>query len=450
MTVRNIKKNLAGAEDLLHGIGVETQSRGGAFYDMHKLDTYVPTYDVTEMQRSSLTFMRLYGTDTAYTDYRRNPIGTVGIPSDLGGVWEPISSANLPVCGNFTYGAYVFSSDCVVGYNNSFMQWNGALPKVVDAGSTPATSGGISPTAWIDRTDRADLTLRADLADAESTVSVAGVAAKDLAYKNGNSANEFNVAESFSESAAIPQSQLDRKLIAGIDKPEIIAHRGFSILYPENTMIAFESALKDGADGIECDLSVSSDGMVVICHDATIDRTSDGTGNIADLTYAQLLSYDFAAGTKYSGEQIPTLTQVVKLCKHLNKRCVLELKNLRSISDIDIIVQAIVDLDAEANCILISFTTSHLQYVRTLNNKIAVGQVFEGTVTDAFLNTVAALGNVYFSARYDITTEALSNSLRSRGITPMVWTIYKSDERKKQHDKGFRIITADLFMGDVL
>ena len=59
MTVRNIKKNLAGAEDLLHGIGVETQSRGGAFYDMHKLDTYVPTYDVTEMQRSSLTFMRL-------------------------------------------------------------------------------------------------------------------------------------------------------------------------------------------------------------------------------------------------------------------------------------------------------------------------------------------------------------------------------------------------------
>lgn len=152
MTVRNIKKNLAGAEDLLHGIGIESQSRGGSIYDMHKLDTYVPTYDVTEMQRSSLTFMRLYGTDTAYTDYRRNPTGTVGIPSDLGGVWEPISSSNLTICGNFTYGAYVFSSDCVVGYNNSFMQWKGSLPKVVTAGSTPATSGGISADAWAAKT----------------------------------------------------------------------------------------------------------------------------------------------------------------------------------------------------------------------------------------------------------------------------------------------------------
>lgn len=149
MTVRNIKKNLAGAEDLLHGIGVETQSRGGAFYDMHKLDTYVPTYDVTEMQRSSLTFMRLYGTDTAYTDYRRNPTGTIGIPSDLGGVWEPIRSSELPVCGSFIHGAYVFSSDCVVGYNDSFMQWQGDTPKVVAAGATPETTGGVSAGAWV-------------------------------------------------------------------------------------------------------------------------------------------------------------------------------------------------------------------------------------------------------------------------------------------------------------
>ena len=175
MTVRNIKKNLAGAEDLLHGIGVETQSRGGAFYDMHKLDTYVPTYDVTEMQRSSLTFMRLYGTDTAYTDYRRNPTGTIGIPSDLGGVWEPIRSSELPVCGSFIYGAYVFSSDCIVGYNDSFMQWQGDTPKEVAAGATPATSGGIGAGAWVDRTDvvlRSELTANSITIDELSKLNV--------------------------------------------------------------------------------------------------------------------------------------------------------------------------------------------------------------------------------------------------------------------------------------
>ena len=148
MTIRNIKKNLAGAEDLLHGIGVETQARGGSLYGMHKLDTYVPTYDVEEMKRSSLTFMRLYGTDTAYTDYRRNPTGTIGIPSELGGVWEPMRTSELPICGNFIHGAYVFSSDCIVGYNDSFMQWQGDTPKVVAAGATPATTGGIGAGAW--------------------------------------------------------------------------------------------------------------------------------------------------------------------------------------------------------------------------------------------------------------------------------------------------------------
>ena len=169
MTVRNIKKNLAGAEDLLHGIGVETQARGGSLYGMHKLDTYVPTYDVEEMKRSSLTFMRLYGTDTAYTDYRRNPTGTVGIPSELGGVWEPIRSSELPICGNFIHGAYVFSSDCVVGYNDSFMQWQGDTPKAVLAGTTPQTAGGIGAGAWVDRTD---VTLRGELSSADGEKNI--------------------------------------------------------------------------------------------------------------------------------------------------------------------------------------------------------------------------------------------------------------------------------------
>lgn len=160
MTVRNIKKNLAGAEDLLHGIGTESQARGGSLYEMHKLDTYVPTYSVVEMQRSSLTFMRLYGDDTNYTDYRRNPSGTVGIPSEVEGVWEPIPSDKAQVVGNFLYGAYVYAVGQVVAYNNDFYAWNGAIPHIVPAASSPATAGGVGVGAWSDKTD---LTLRSDL-----------------------------------------------------------------------------------------------------------------------------------------------------------------------------------------------------------------------------------------------------------------------------------------------
>ena len=153
MTVRNIKKNLAGAEDLLHGIGLESQVRGGAVYDMHKLDTYVPTYDVAEMQKSSLTFMRLYGDDTHYTDYRRNPAGTVGIPSDLGGVWEPIKTSELQVVGNSLYGAYVYDVDQVMCHAGTRYSWSGVFPKIVPVGSTPETTGGIGAGAWVDRSD---------------------------------------------------------------------------------------------------------------------------------------------------------------------------------------------------------------------------------------------------------------------------------------------------------
>ena len=141
MTVRNIKKNLAGAEDLLHGIGTESQARGGSLYQMHKLDTYVPTYSVVEMQRSSLTFMRLYGDDTNYTDYRRNPLGTAGIPSEVEGVWEPIPSDKAQVVGSSINGAYVYEQGQVIFYNTLAYAYHGAtLPLIVPLAFDPSTS----------------------------------------------------------------------------------------------------------------------------------------------------------------------------------------------------------------------------------------------------------------------------------------------------------------------
>ena len=159
-TQRVVRKQLAGAEDLLQGVGIVTQTRGSGSYTIHKLDIPIPTYDIAEMQASSAEFMRLYGTDTAYTDYRRNPEGTIGIPSNLGGVWEPIRFSEYLVCGSFVTGAYVFSSDCIVALDQQSYNWQGSVPKVVAAGTTPATAGGIGAGAWVDRTD---VTLRDEL-----------------------------------------------------------------------------------------------------------------------------------------------------------------------------------------------------------------------------------------------------------------------------------------------
>ena len=65
-----------------------------------------------------------------------------------------------------------------------------------------------------------------------------------------------------------------------------LAHRGYSYLYPENTMLAFQKAIERGFDGIETDVHLTKDGYLVLCHDETIDRTSNGKGYInGTLTY---------------------------------------------------------------------------------------------------------------------------------------------------------------------
>ena len=69
---------------------------------------------------------------------------------------------------------------------------------------------------------------------------------------------------------------------------KVMAHRGYSGKYPENTMLAFEEAAKTGADGIELDVQLTKDGQVVVIHDERIDRTTDGSGWVKDYTYEEV------------------------------------------------------------------------------------------------------------------------------------------------------------------
>lgn len=88
-------------------------------------------------------------------------------------------------------------------------------------------------------------------------------------------------------------------------KSKIIAHRGFSGRYPENTMLAFKAADIAQADGIELDVHLSKDGEVVICHDERIDRTSNGHGYIKDYTLKQIQEYTFLNGMDQWQDQNP-------------------------------------------------------------------------------------------------------------------------------------------------
>ena len=94
-----------------------------------------------------------------------------------------------------------------------------------------------------------------------------------------------------------------------------VAHRGASGDYPENTLIAFEKALEIGVDEIELDLHSTVDGHLVVMHDATVDRTTDGTGGIGELTLAEIKALDAGRvfGEQFRDERVPTWEEALDL-----------------------------------------------------------------------------------------------------------------------------------------
>lgn len=92
---------------------------------------------------------------------------------------------------------------------------------------------------------------------------------------------------------------------------KVYAHRGYSGRYPENTMLAFREAEKTGCGGIELDVQLTKDGQVVVIHDETIDRTTDGTGHVIDFTLEELRKFNAAARWegKFGFEPIPTFEE---------------------------------------------------------------------------------------------------------------------------------------------
>lgn len=116
------------------------------------------------------------------------------------------------------------------------------------------------------------------------------------------------------------QSQIDRTLV--------IAHRGFSAEYPENTIAAFKAAVAAKADYIELDVHLSKDGEIVVMHDDTIDRTTNGTGFVNDYTVAELKKFDAGAWFDHAfvGERIPTLLEAIDLVENTSTRLCVEIK----------------------------------------------------------------------------------------------------------------------------
>lgn len=114
---------------------------------------------------------------------------------------------------------------------------------------------------------------------------------------------------------------------------QIIAHRGANLFAPQNTVPAFTKAIELGADGLETDVHITKDGQAVICHNYSIDETSNGLGNISERTLRELKSHDFGGyfSRRFKGTPLPSLDEFLEICKNSSLKIMnIELKHPRT------------------------------------------------------------------------------------------------------------------------
>ncbi len=107
-----------------------------------------------------------------------------------------------------------------------------------------------------------------------------------------------------------------------MSKCNVISHRGANQVAPQNTIAAFKKSIEIGCDGFETDIHLTKDGIPVICHNFTIDATSNGNGAIKEMTLAELRELDFGSykGEEFKGEKIPTLDEFLEVSKSMGDK----------------------------------------------------------------------------------------------------------------------------------
>jgi glycerophosphoryl diester phosphodiesterase len=195
-------------------------------------------------------------------------------------------------------------------------------------------------------------------------------------------------------------------------------HRGNPAQHPENTIRSFRSAISAGCDLIECDVHLSSDGRLVVIHDHTLERTTNGKGLVRDLSAAELRRLD--AG---EGEHIPLLQEVVELA--IGKvGLVIEIKQVPIPYPglEEKLVAMLRQLGAVSECAIVSFHHPSIRQLREMEPKLQLG-ILEGARPIDPGRMLREAGADVYSPHWGATDPQLVKEIHSAGGAVGVWTV---------------------------
>lgn len=219
-----------------------------------------------------------------------------------------------------------------------------------------------------------------------------------------------------------------------------IAHRGFSGEYPENTMRAFIEGVKAGCDGIETDVHLTKDGILVICHDETIDRTTNGNGYINNYTYDELSNFD--AGIRYGedfiGEKIPTLDNLFEFVKDKGLLINIELKNniINYKGMEEKVIEKIYEYDLSNNVILSSFNHQSMVRVKEIDSNIKTGLLYMSGIYKVHEYAKKCKADAIHPIYLSVLDEEVVNEIHNEGISINTWTVDNDTDMKKLMNLG--------------
>lgn len=227
----------------------------------------------------------------------------------------------------------------------------------------------------------------------------------------------------------------------------IIAHRGASAYAPENTLSAFKKAVKMGSDGIELDVQLSKDGHVVIIHDTTVNRTSNGNGKVKGLTLKQLKELDFGSwfSKDFKNETICTLEEVFNYLKDWDGLINVEIKKewLQFNSIEKKVAELIAKFDMRNRTIVSSFSTLSVLKIKRIDKDIKTGILYSSStkrfVWFAKFFKVDAIHPWYQNVNKDMKKVAVKNNLKIN-----TYTVDNPDEMKKLADLGVNGIITNV------
>ncbi|WRU97776.1 glycerophosphodiester phosphodiesterase (plasmid) [Bacillus sp. JZ8] len=233
-------------------------------------------------------------------------------------------------------------------------------------------------------------------------------------------------------------------------KVDNVAHRGASAYAPENTIAAFDKAVEMKADYIEIDVQRSKDGKLVLIHDTTVDRTTDGSGKVGNLTFKELRNLDAGSwkGEQFAGAQIPTFDEILDRY-HGRIGILIELKAPELYPGIEENVakelkERNLDKPQNEKIIVQSFNHESMKKMNELLPKVPIGVLTSSRAdaTEQALQEFLTYAD-YFNPSYGIVTEDLVNQVHSLGMKIGSWTVRSQEAADFLLDVGVDAIITD-------